>query len=63
MLGCSLILLTIQVAASLNVKDLNKPGLVREEIIKKTRFLSGIARKGGGGYPCPNFFALFFTKL
>ena len=31
---------------------------LREDIISKTRFLSGIARKRGV-YPCPNFLALF----
>ena len=30
---------------------------------KKNRFLSGIARKGGGGGPCPNFLTLFSTML
>ena len=30
---------------------------------KKNRFLLGIARKGEGGGPCPNFLTLFFTRL
>ena len=33
---------------------------LREDINRKKRFLSGIARRRGGGvYPCPNFLALF----
>ena len=30
---------------------------------KKKCFLLGIARKGGGGGPCPNFLTLFSTML
>ena len=29
---------------------------------QKTHFLSGIARKGGGGLPMPKFVGPFFTK-
>ena len=32
---------------------------IREDINRKKRFISGIARMRGGVYPCPNFLALF----
>ena len=36
--------------------------LLGKTSISKVRFLSGIARKGGGGLPMPEFFGTFFTK-
>ena len=36
---------------------------IREHLPKKKCFLSGIARIGGGAYPCPNFLAPFFYQV
>ena len=37
---------------------------IREDIRRKKRFLSGIARmRGGGVYPCPDFLAPFFYQV
>ena len=33
--------------------------VLREHLPQKKRFISGIARKRGGGGPCPNFLTLF----
>ena len=37
--------------------------VLREALLKKKCFLLGIARKGGGGDPCPNFLTLFFHHV
>ena len=37
--------------------------ILREALLKKKCFLSGIARKGGGGDPCPNCLTLFSTMF
>ena len=49
-------------------KHFNPNGMVticlREDINRKKRFLSAIARMGGGGvYPCPDFLAPFFCQV